>query len=164
MRTARWPRTATPVDRNPDHAHARAALTALLDRPETHEGALDVLEPLAQARGDFNELLGLYERRLESRDDPARTHPSLKMAEVAADPDRQPRPGAGSAGPRVKEEADAGRGAGQYKGNGNAGAAKMPGAGAAEIKQGIGDADPEAARELALRAARLYVKGGDAAA
>jgi tetratricopeptide (TPR) repeat protein len=42
-----------------------------------------------------------------------------------------------------------------------AGSAKLAAAGAAKIEAAIGDADPDAARELALRAARLYNDGSD---
>ena len=42
-----------------------------------------------------------------------------------------------------------------------AGASKLAAAGAAKIEAALADADPEAARELALRAARLYNDGSD---
>ena len=151
------------MDRNPDHAHARAALTALLDRPETREGALDVLEPLAQARGDFNELMGLYERRLQLHDDRAeRAHWLRKIAEVAADQIGSPAQALDALGRALREEPMPGAALDDLERI--AGAAKLPGAGAAKIEAAIGDADPDSARELALRAARLYVEAGDGAA
>ena len=56
--TARWPPTATRSSATPTTRARARRCTTLLDRAETREGALDVLEPLAQARGDFDELLG----------------------------------------------------------------------------------------------------------
>ena len=148
------------IDRNADHAHARAALTALLDRPETREGALDVLEPLAQARGDFNELLGLYERRLELHDDRAeRAHWLRKIAEVAADQIGSPEQALDALGRALREEPMPGAALDDLERI--AGAAKLPAAGAAKIEAAIGDADPDSGRELALRAARLYVEARD---
>ena len=71
------------LERNPDHLASRGALHELLDRPETREGALEILEPLAEARGDNEELLALYEYRLGLRDDPAeRAHWLRKIAEI----------------------------------------------------------------------------------
>jgi tetratricopeptide (TPR) repeat protein len=150
------------IDRNPDHTRARAALGTLLDRAETREGALDVLEPLAQARGDFNELLALYERRLELHDDRAeRAHWLRKMAEVAADQIGSPQKALDALGRALKEEPMPGAALDDLERI--AGAAKMPAAGAAKIAAAIADADPDAGRELALRAARLYAEASDAA-
>jgi tetratricopeptide (TPR) repeat protein len=151
------------IDRNAEHPQARAALLALLDRTETREGALDVLEPLAQARGDFNELLMLYERRMQLHDDRAeRAHWLRKVAEVAADQLGDPDKALDALGRALKEEPMPGAALDDLERI--AGAAKMPGTGAAKIAAAIGDAEPDAARELALRAARLYVEGRDAAA
>ena len=133
----------------------------LLDRAETREGALDVLEPLAQNRGDFNELLALYERRLELHDDRAeRAHWLRKMAEVAADQIGSPQKALEALGRALKEEPMPGAALDDLERI--AGAAKLAAAGAAKIEAVLtGDADPDAARELALRAARLYNEGSD---
>ena len=137
-RTARWPRTATPSIATPTtRARARRS-TALLDRPETREGALDVLEPLAQARGDYNELLALYERRLRA------ARRSRRARALAAQDrrgrrrsDRQPGAGAGGArAARCKEEPMPGAALDDLERI--AGAAKLPRAGAAKIEAAIG--------------------------
>ena len=148
------------IDRNAEHPRARAALIALLDRSETREGALDVLEPLAQARGDYDELLALYERRLELHDDRAeRAHWLRKIAEVAADQLGSPDKALDALGRALKEEPMPGAALDDLERI--AGAAKLAAAGAAQIEAAIADADPDSARELALRAARLYNDGGD---
>ena len=150
------------IDRNPDHARARSSLKALVDRPETREGALDVLEPLAQARGDFNELLALYERRLELHDDRAeRAHWLRKMAEVAADQIGSPQKALEALGRALQEEPMPGAALDDLERI--AGASKLQAAGAAQIAAALekADADPDAQRELALRAARLYNEGKD---
>jgi tetratricopeptide (TPR) repeat protein len=150
------------IDRNADHPRARAALKTLLDRPETREGALDVLEPLAQSRGDFNELFALYERRLELHDDRAeRAHWLRKMAEVAAEQIGSPEKALDALGRALKEEPMPGAALDDLERI--AGAGKLAAAGAARIEAAIGDADPDAGRELALRAARLYAEGRDPA-
>ena len=148
------------LDRNAEHPRARTALVGLLDRIETREGALDVLEPLAQARGDYNELLALYERRLELHDDRAeRAHWLRKMAEVAADQIGSPNRALDALGRALKEEPMPGAALDDIERI--AGAGKLAAAGAAKIEAVIDDADPDAGRELALRAARLYNDGGD---
>jgi tetratricopeptide (TPR) repeat protein len=150
------------IDRNPEHARSRAALMMLVDRPETKEGALDVLEPLAQNRGDYNELLALYERRLELHDDRAeRAHWLRKMAEVASDQLSSPQKALEALGRALKEEPMPGAALDDLERI--AGASKLAAAGAAKIEAALekADADPDAARELALRAARLYNDGKD---
>jgi tetratricopeptide (TPR) repeat protein len=151
------------LERNPAHAQAQAALVALLDRDETREGALDVLEPLAETRGDYQTLLGLYERRLELRDDRAeRAHWLRKIAEVAADQLADPRRALAALGRALKEEPTPGGALDDLERI--AGAGQIPAEGAAKIEEAFADADPDSARELALRAARLYVEAGDRAA
>ena len=148
------------IDRNAEHPRARAALIALLDRSETREGALDVLEPLAQARGDYDELLALYERRLELHDDRAeRAHWLRKMAEVAADQLGSPEKALDALGRALKEEPLPGAALDDLERI--AGSGKLAAAGAARIEAALADADPDSARELALRAGRLYNDGSD---
>src|SRR4029079_14335184 len=150
------------IDRNAEHARARASVLSLLDRPETREGALDVLEPLAQARGDFNELFALYERRLQLHAARAeRAHWLRKMAEVAADQIGSPEQALDALGRALKEEPMPGAALDHLARI--AGAGKLAAIGAARIEATIADADPDSGRELALRAARLYVDGKDAA-
>src|SRR6185295_14122384 len=66
-----------------DHPGAQRALHELLDRADTREGALEILEPLADARGDYRELVSLYEHRLTLHEDHAeRAHWLRRIAEV----------------------------------------------------------------------------------
>ena len=143
------------VERDASHAASHAALVSLLDRPETQEGALDVLEPLAEARGDYQELVALYGRRVELRDDRnERAHWLRRIADVAADQLGQPELALEALGRALKEEPAAGGALDDLERI--AGAAKLPGAGAAKIEEALAGAEPDAALELALRAARLY--------
>ena len=57
------------LEKAPDHASAHGALRDLLEVSDAREGALDALEPLAEARGDWNELVALFEVRLSIQDD-----------------------------------------------------------------------------------------------
>ena len=139
------------IDRNPEHTRARGALLTLLDRAETREGALDVLEPLAQNRGDFNELLALYERRLELHDDRAeRAHWLRKMAEVAADQIGSPQKALEALGRALKEEPMPGAALDDLERI--AGAAKLAAAGAAKIE--AADRRCRSGRRARARAAR----------
>ncbi len=143
------------VERDASHAASHAALVSLLDRPETQEGALDVLEPLAETRGDYQELVALYSRRVELRDDRnERAHWLRRIADVAADQLGQPEVALEALGRALKEEPAAGGALDDLERI--AGAAKLPGAGAAKIEEALAGAEPDAAQELALRAAALY--------
>ncbi|HTB60233.1 MAG TPA: tetratricopeptide repeat protein, partial [Polyangia bacterium] len=143
------------VERDASHAASHAALVSLLDRPETQEGALDVLEPLAETRGDYQELVALYGRRVELRDDRnERAHWLRRIADVAADQLGQPEVALEALGRALKEEPAAGGVLDDLERI--AGAAKLPGAGAAKIEEALSGAEPDAAQELALRAAALY--------
>jgi tetratricopeptide (TPR) repeat protein len=151
------------LERNPTHAGALEALGKLADRPETREGALDVLEPLAAARGDHEELIALYERRLQLHDDHGeRAHFLRKIAEVAADQLGSPDRALDALGRALKEEPMPGAALDDLERI--AGAARLPGVGAAQIELALTAAEPDAAQELALRAARLYSEAGDGAA
>ena len=139
-------------------ARARGADRRCSIAPETREGALDVLEPLAQARGDFNELMRAV------RTAPGAARRSRRARALAAQDrrgrrrsDRQPAAGAGGAGraPCGKSRCRARR---STIWNGSRARPSCRRAGAAKIEAAIGDADPDAARELALRAARLYAE------
>jgi tetratricopeptide (TPR) repeat protein len=151
------------VEREPNHVAAHGALIGLLDRPETQEGALDVLEPLAETRGDYQELVALYGRRVELRDDRSeRAHWLRRIADVAADQLHQPELAVEALGRALVEEP---------AGTGTlddleriAGAAKLPALGAEKIETAMAGAEPDAAQELAIRAARLYQEAGDRAA
>src|SRR5262249_540223 len=130
------------------------ALRELLDRQETREGALEILEPLAEARGDNEELLALYEYRVGLRDDPGeRAHWLRKIAEICdanlGDAGRALNP----LGRALKEEPMPGAALDDLERI--AGAAKMSAAAATLIEAVLDGAEPDAARELALRAARM---------
>ncbi len=151
------------VERDPGHAAAHDSLIALLERPETQEGALDVLEPLAETRGDYHELVALYGRRVEMRDDRTeRAHWLRKIADVSAEQLGQPEHALEALGRALQEEPTAGGTLDDLERI--AGAAKIPAAGARKIEEALGGAETDAAQELALRAARLYQEAGDRAA
>ncbi|HXU60080.1 MAG TPA: tetratricopeptide repeat protein, partial [Polyangia bacterium] len=151
------------VERVPDHAAARDALIELLDREATREAALDVLEPLAEARGDNQELIALYERRLELRDDRSeRAHWLRKIAEVSSERLDDPSRAVAALGRALREDPSPGAALDDLERV--ATAAGLSGSGAQEIEVALISAEPDAARELALRAARLYEEAGDTAA
>jgi golgin subfamily B member 1 len=148
------------VERDASHAASHGALVSLLDRPETQEGALDVLEPLAETRGDYQELVALYGRRVELRDDRnERAHWLRRIADVAADQLGQPDLALEALGRALKEEPAAGGALDDLERI--AAAAKLPAAGAEKIEEALAGAEPDAAQELALRAAHLYQEAGE---
>ncbi len=143
------------LERNPVHAGARAALIELLERGETREGALEILEPLAEARGDNEELLALYEYRVGLRDDPAeRAHWLRKIAEICDARLGDAARALDALGRALKEEPMPGAALDDLERI--ASAAELTRVGAARIEAVLDGAEPDAARELALRAARLY--------
>jgi tetratricopeptide (TPR) repeat protein len=143
------------LERNPAHAAARAALIELLERDETREGALEILEPLAEARGDNEELLALYEYRVGLRDDPGeRAHWLRKIAEICDTRLGDAARALDALGRALKEEPMPGAALDDLERIAEAG--KMTLDGAARIEAVLDGAEPDAARELALRAARLF--------
>jgi tetratricopeptide (TPR) repeat protein len=150
------------VDRAPDHERARAALVSLLDRDSTREGALDVLEPLAEARGDHQELIALYEQRIELRDDRGeRAHWLRKIAEVSSERLNDPARAVAALGRALREDPSPGGALDDLERIASAG--DLSASGAQEIEAALAGAEPDAARELALRAARLYEQAEDPA-
>ena len=150
------------------------------DRPEpgAHAGARRA-DDAARSRGDAGGRAGragaarAEPRRLQRaaravRAAPGAARRSRRARALAAQDgrgrrrsDRQPAEGAGGARARAEGRADAGRGArrsGTDRGRGQAGGG---GRGQDRGRVETGDADPDAARELALRAARLYNEGSD---
>jgi tetratricopeptide (TPR) repeat protein len=156
------------LERDQEHVTARAALRGLVDRPETREAALDVLEPIAEARGDYQELVALYEQRLNLRDDHAeRAHWLRRIAEVCDGPLRDPLRAIEALGRALVEEPMPGGALDDLERI--AVAAKVPREAATRIEavlggEGEGQAEGDSARELSLRAARLYEQAGDSAA
>ena len=143
------------LERNPAHAAARGALIELLERAETREGALEILEPLAEARGDFEELLALYEYRVGLRDDAGeRAHWLRKIAELCDTRLNDAGRAIDALGRALKEEPMPGAALDDLERI--AGAGKLSLVGAARIEAVLDAAEPDAAKELALRAARLY--------
>jgi tetratricopeptide (TPR) repeat protein len=143
------------LERNPAQAAARGALIELLERAETREGALEILEPLAEARGDFEELLALYEYRVGLRDDAGeRAHWLRKIAELCDTRLGDAGRALDALGRALKEEPMPGAALDDLERI--AGAGKLAQAGAAKIEAVLDAAEPDAAKELALRAARLY--------
>jgi tetratricopeptide (TPR) repeat protein len=148
------------LERNPAHAASQAALHELLDREATREGALEVLEPLAEARGDHEELLALYEYRVGLRDDAGeRAHWLRKIAEICDGVVGDAGRALDALGRALEEEPMPGAALDDLERI--AGAAKMSAAGAAKIEAVLDAAEPDAGRELALRAARLYEAATD---
>jgi tetratricopeptide (TPR) repeat protein len=150
------------VERAPAHERARAALVSLLDRDATREGALDVLEPLAEARGDHQELIALYEQRIELRDDRAeRAHWLRKIAEVSSERLNDPARAVAALGRALREDPSPGGALDDLERIASTG--DLSASGAQEIEAALAGADPDSARELALRAARLFEEARDGA-
>ena len=143
------------LEKSPESERARAALRDLLEREETRDGALDVLEPLAESRGDYTELVSLYEYRLATRDEPSERASWLRrIAEIWDERLGQPERALAALGRALQDEPMAGETVDALE---RVGAALgKPSATAAVIETAIAKADPTSARELALRAAHLY--------
>jgi tetratricopeptide (TPR) repeat protein len=143
------------LEKEPDSESARIALRALLELPAAREGALDVLEPLAEARGDYADLADLYEHRLSTRDDPAERAARLRqIAELYQEHLNQPERALAALGRALQDEPAPGETVDALE---RVGAALgKPAATAALIEAAIAKADAAAGRELSLRAARLY--------
>jgi tetratricopeptide (TPR) repeat protein len=143
------------LERAPDQATARAALHELLGRAETREGALEILEPLAEARGDWEELLALTEVRVGLHDDRTeRAHWLRKAAEICDARLGDPRRALEALGRALEAEPTPGGAVDDLERVGAA--AKLTPLAAQKIEAVLGAAEPDAAKELALRAARLY--------
>ncbi len=150
------------LERNPSQAGARSALIELLERGETREGALEILEPLAEARGDNEELLALYEYRVGLRDDAAeRAHWLRKIAEICDARLGDAARALDALGRALKEEPMPGAALDDLERVASAG--QLAQEGAARIEAVLDAAEPDAARELALRAPRLYEATSDRA-
>jgi tetratricopeptide (TPR) repeat protein len=143
------------LERAPDHEGAHQALHQLLGRDDTREGALDILEPMAEGRGDYGELVTLFEHRLSLHQDRAeRAHWLRRIAEVHDGHLGDAARAVEALGRALKEEPMPGAALDEIERI--AGAGKIPTDAARRIEAVLGGAEPDAARELALRAARLY--------
>ena len=127
----------------------------MLERSDTREGALEILEPLADARGDYRELVSLYEHRLTLHEDHAeRAHWLRRIAEVYDGQLGDSGRAIEALGRALAEEPAAGAALDEIERI--AGAAKIPLEAARLIEAVLDRAEPDAAKELALRAAHLY--------
>ncbi|HXI55051.1 MAG TPA: tetratricopeptide repeat protein, partial [Polyangia bacterium] len=143
------------LERNPGHRGARDALAELLSRSDTREGALEILEPMAESRGDYEELVALYDYRLSLHDDRTeRAHWLRRIAEVCDTQLGSPERAIEALGRALKEEPFPGAALDDIERIATTG--KIPSDAAELIEAVLPSAEPEAARELALRAARLY--------
>ncbi len=143
------------IERAPDHGGARAALRGLLHRPEARDGALDVLEPLAESRGDYHELVALFEVRLAMREEPSERAAWLRrIAEIQEERLSQPEQALAALGRALAEEPVSGPTVDSLERV--AAVAGRPAEAARLIESALVDAEPAAAHDLALRAARLY--------
>ncbi|HEY4186369.1 MAG TPA: tetratricopeptide repeat protein [Polyangia bacterium] len=143
------------LEKAPDNQAAHSALYGLLDRPEARDGALDILEPLAENRGDYLQLVALYEYRLGTRDDRNERAAGLRrIAEILEERLSQPEKALEALGRALVEEPVPGETVDAMERV--AALAAQPIEAARLIEAVLSSADPTAARELALRAARLY--------
>jgi len=143
------------LEKAPENPHAHAALHELLDHPDARDGALDILEPLAEARGDWSELVALYEHRLGTRDDRTERAQGLRrIAEIWEERLGQPEQALQALGRALVEEPVPGETIVAIERV--AGLAQAPVVAAQLIEAVLDSADPSAARELAVHAARLY--------
>ena len=143
------------LERNPEQRGAREALTDLLSQDNTREGALEILEPMAEARNDYEELVALYDYRLSLHDDRnERAHWLRRIAEVCDTQLKSPFRAIEALGRALKEEPFPGAALDDIERIAMAG--NIPTDAAERIEVVLDSAEPDAARELALRAARLY--------
>ena len=152
------------VERDPGHAAAHDALHQPLDRPETRGGG--ARRPRAAGR-DARRLPGAGGALRPARRAPRRAR---RAGALAAQDRRRLRRAARSArgragGARARAQGGAGgrRNAGRSRTD-RRGPPRSRAAGARKIEEALADAEPDAAQELALRAARLYQAAGDRAA
>jgi tetratricopeptide (TPR) repeat protein len=143
------------VERMPTHPAALAALRALLREESLRRDVVDILEPLAESRGDFAELAKLYEVRVELEDSgPERAMWWKRVAELAdgklAD---QPR-AIEALGKSLKDDPSAPDTAEALE-RIALGAGK-PALAAARMEAVLGDLTGSSLVDLALRAAHLY--------
>ena len=151
----RWSRIAARSSARPSTRGRTARCTSCSSGTDTREGALEILEPLADARGDYRELVSLYEHRLTLHEDHAeRAHWLRRIAEVYDGQLGDSARAIEALGRALAEEPAAGAALDEIERI--AGAAKIPLEAARLIEAVLERAEPDAARELALRAAHLY--------
>lgn len=142
----------------PDHSGALAALAEIARDPARRDAALDVLEPLAEARGDFAELVALGEQRLtliEDRSDRARA--LRRIAEVHEARLGDPRKALDALGRALADEPMPGQTLDEI--DRVAGTGDLASEAARKIEATLAAAEPAFVPDLALRAARLHGSG-----
>jgi tetratricopeptide (TPR) repeat protein len=143
------------LERMPTHAAALTALRGLLREESLRRDVVEILEPLAEARGDFAELAALYEVRVELEDGgPERALWWKRVAELA-DTRLGDRPRAIDAlGRSLKDDPSAPDTAEALERV--ALAAGKPALAASCMEAVLGGLDGSALVDLCLRAAHLY--------
>jgi tetratricopeptide (TPR) repeat protein len=143
------------LDRNPSHPGALAALRGLLGGRDLRPSVLDILEPLAETRGDFAELLVLYEARLGLEDEHAEKAMWLRRIAELAEQKLNDLPKALDAlGRGLREDPLSFQTADEVERV--ARNAKLDAEGAKRIEAVLDALEDGALAEMALRAARLY--------
>jgi tetratricopeptide (TPR) repeat protein len=143
------------LDRVPTHAGALTALRGLLGGRDLRPSVLDILEPLAETRGDFAELLVLFEARLGLEDERGEKAMWLRRIAELAEQKLHDLPKALDAlGRALKEDPLAFQTADEVERV--ARTAKLDAEGARRIEAVLDELEDGALAEMALRAARLY--------
>jgi tetratricopeptide (TPR) repeat protein len=145
------------LERDPNHPRALSALRAHLTDEDLRREIVDVLEPLAEVRGDHAELASLYEVRVALEDSSAEKAIWWRRVATLAEENLGDKPRALAAlGQSLKEDPSAPDTAQTLErvaleaGEGTKGAALMEAA--------LGDLAGTSFVELALRAADLYIQ------
>lgn len=143
------------LDRAPTHAGALAALRGLLGGRDLRPAVLDILEPLAETRGDFAELLVLFEARLGLEDERGEKAMWLRrIAEIAEQKIHDLPRALDALGRALREDPLSFQTADEVERV--ARLAKLDAEGAKRIEAVLDGLEDGALAEMALRAARLY--------
>ena len=150
------------LGQNPNHAVARAALHDLMTEPGLREAVLDILEPLAEARGDFEELAARFEQRAMLQDERSERARWLRQAASVYETKLgSPGRAVEALGRALREDPTPGESSEELERVAQAGG--VAGIGARRIEAALEGAEPAARRELTLAAARLYGAAPDGA-
>ena len=150
------------LERQPEHTKALAAMRALLADADLKRDVADILEPLAEARGDFAELASLYEVRVALEDSgPEKALWWRRVADVADEKLDDRERAIEALGQALKEDPSAPDTAEALERV--AVAAGKPMAGAQRMEAAMTDLSGTSLVELALRAAGLYQQASGAA-
>ena len=148
------------LERLPSHPEALAALRNLLRQEELRSDVIDVLEPLAETRGDFAEMLSLYEQRAAlTTDEPSASAWWRRVGEVAENNIKDLARALSGYGKALAMEPDNTQLADDVVRVAQASGALAQGA--RLIEAAAIRAEGSAANELAQRAAKLFERSGD---